>query len=95
MNAAASLQHMPGIYIPAAGVLGLIVGSFLNVVIHRLPVMLERQWRRQCRSLIAEGEPNPFADGAQERRFDLVSPPSRCPHCGHPVGALENIPVIS
>ncbi len=69
-------------------VLGLAVGSFLNVVIHRLPKMMEREWQEQCAELRGE------AKAAQEP-FDLVRPRSRCPACGHPIGALENIPLLS
>lgn len=60
------------------------VGSFLNVVIHRLPIMLEREWR-------AEYAP----EHAPKDRFDLVLPRSRCPHCGHGITAFENVPIIS
>lgn len=86
-----TLKDMPAVYLAGAGVLGLVVGSFLNVVIHRLPLMMERQWRRQCREFLDEAP----ADHAPEARLDLISPPSQCPHCGHPIGAAENIPVIS
>lgn len=73
----------------AAGLLGLIVGSFLNVVIYRLPIMMERAWRQQCRELLEAPEME------EEGRFNLVVPRSRCPSCGHLIGALENIPVLS
>ena len=71
-----------------AGVLGLLVGSFLNVVIHRLPQMLERQWAAECAEL--SGQPVPEQD-----RLNLVVPRSRCPHCGHVIRWYENIPVLS
>jgi len=67
---------------------GLIVGSFLNVVIYRLPVMMQRSWENQCQELL-ELEQTP------QESFNLITPGSRCPHCGHRIGALENIPVIS
>lgn len=70
------------------GVLGLVVGSFLNVVIHRLPIMLERRWRAQCQELT--GHP---AEAAEP--YNLVVPRSRCPRCGHRISALENIPLLS
>lgn len=82
------LEAHPAFLIGLAGVLGLVAGSFLNVVILRLPVMMERAWRRQCAEL-AGAEP-----GAPER-FDLAWPPSRCPGCGRPVRAVENIPILS
>ncbi|HEV2111763.1 MAG TPA: prepilin peptidase [Gammaproteobacteria bacterium] len=67
--------------------LGLLVGSFLNVVIHRLPIMLEREWQAEYVRL--GGEPPPT------EKYNLVVPRSRCPHCGHPITALENIPLLS
>ena len=71
-----------------AGVLGLLVGSFLNVVIHRLPRMMEREWAADCAEF--SGQPAPEQD-----RFDLLVPRSRCPHCGHAIRWYENIPVLS
>lgn len=86
----------PIVAVPVVIVVGLIIGSFLNVVIARLPVMLERQWRSECRELLAE---DAAAGGthppAEDERFDLISPRSRCPHCSQPVRALDNVPVIS
>jgi leader peptidase (prepilin peptidase)/N-methyltransferase len=73
----------------AGSLLGLLIGSFLNVVILRLPVMLERQWRAQC------AEPGDSDTVAEEPAFNLVTPGSRCPNCGTEIGAFENIPVIS
>lgn len=70
-------------------VLGLIVGSFLNVVIHRLPVMMQRDWRAQCLAL--EGREPPQAPA----RYDLVVPRSRCPACEAQIRAVDNIPVLS
>src|SRR5687767_5317234 len=69
--------------------LGLVAGSFLNVVIHRLPRMMERQWRVECAELT--GTPAPAA----EAPYNLVVPRSACPHCGHGITALENIPIAS
>ena len=71
-----------------AGLLGLCIGSFLNVVIHRLPIMMERDWRAQCAEL--QGLP-----ATEEAPLTLSRPRSRCPHCGHGITALENIPLIS
>lgn len=70
------------------GVFGLIVGSFLNVVIYRLPRMMERQWAMECAEM--SGQPI-----AEQERFNLLVPRSRCQACGHPVRWHENIPVIS
>ena len=72
----------------AAAVIGLCIGSFLNVVIHRVPRMLEQGWRAQCAELA--GEPAP-----ESPRYNLIVPRSQCPQCGHRIGALENIPVLS
>lgn len=69
-------------------VFGLIMGSFLNVVIHRLPKMMERDWQAQCAEM--RGEPLP-----ETKAFNLMGPGSRCPGCEHPITALENIPVLS
>ena len=86
----AVMLHYPLVLPLAAGLLGLIVGSFLNVVILRLPVMLERKWRRQCAEMVSAP-----LESKETERFDLLLPRSRCPHCGHQIKALENIPVIS
>ena len=72
----------------ACGVIGLLVGSFLNVVIYRLPKMMERDWQYQCAELRGEALPS-------HEPLSLAKPRSRCPECGHPITALENIPVIS
>lgn len=82
------LQNSPPIFALCAGIFGLIVGSFLNVVIHRLPKMMERDWRTQCAELNGQAaEPAP--------RYNLLVPRSACPHCGHAITAAENIPVLS
>jgi leader peptidase (prepilin peptidase)/N-methyltransferase len=69
-------------------VLGLCIGSFLNVVIYRLPVIMERQWHNESANL--HQQPPKYTD-----KFNLATPASRCPHCGHKIRAWENIPVIS
>lgn len=74
-----------------AGVLGLLIGSFLNVVIHRIPIMLENGFRHECACLDLADD----ADIPAPAAFNLVTPRSTCPHCGHQVRAWENIPVIS
>ena len=82
------LQSTPSVFIVLCGIIGLMAGSFLNVVIHRLPKMLAREWQQQCAELNGkEVESAP--------RYNLLVPRSACPHCGHPISALENIPVIS
>ncbi len=72
---------------------GLLIGSFLNVVIYRLPVMMEREWQGQCRELLGVSEDGKHA--APPPVFNLITPRSRCPHCERPVAALENIPLLS
>ena len=69
----------------------LVIGSFLNVVIYRLPIMMERDWRAQCEEITK----NPPEYELPEGRFDLVAPRSRCPSCGNAIKAWQNIPVIS
>lgn len=78
----------PGGQLVLAAAFGLLVGSFLNVVIHRLPRMLEREWDVQCAEL--RGEPLPSV-----APYSIVRPRSQCPHCSRPVQALENIPILS
>lgn len=80
----------PLTFITIVFLLSLLIGSFLNVVIYRLPIMMEREWRAQCREL-AESP----AAGVTDDTFNIVRPRSRCPACGHPIPPLENIPVLS
>ena len=75
-------------WVAVAATLGLLVGSFLNVVIHRLPRMMEREWQAQCAALRGEEIP-------ETPRYDLVVPRSACPACGHGIVWYENIPVLS
>jgi len=89
MNAALPvLAALPEPAIVAIGaVFGLLMGSFLNVVIHRLPRMMEADWQQQAAEL--RGEPAPPAE-----RYNLVTPRSRCPHCGNPIAPWHNVPVL-
>lgn len=80
----------PAIFITFCGLLGLIVGSFLNVAIHRLPIMMEIEWLSQCAELRGERMPT-----IESESLSLARPRSRCPRCGHPISALENIPILS
>jgi leader peptidase (prepilin peptidase)/N-methyltransferase len=91
-----TLQAFPAAFIASCLVLGLLVGSFLNVVIYRLPIMLDREWRAQCAELAGTAkaaEPQPAAPALE--RFNLLVPPSACPSCRTPIKALHNIPVAS
>ena len=85
------LEAHPVGFVAVTGLFGLLVGSFLNVVILRLPVMLERTWKRECQEWLANGNET----DAETEPFNLVVPRSKCPKCGHKITALENIPVIS
>jgi leader peptidase (prepilin peptidase)/N-methyltransferase len=84
------LQQHPWLLYFATLLVGLIVGSFLNVLIYRLPRIMERKWRGECAEVLGHAEEN----GSMER-FDLVRPGSRCPHCGHKIRIWENIPLLS
>jgi leader peptidase (prepilin peptidase)/N-methyltransferase len=87
------LQTVPAAFIGACLFLGLMVGSFLNVVIHRLPKMMELGWQQQCAELsqsdagVDEAPPSPA--------YNLIVPRSACPHCNHAISAWENIPILS
>lgn len=86
------LQASPTFFISACSVVGLIAGSFLNVVIHRLPQMLEREWQQQCAELHGE---TPAPSSPPPTAYNIITPRSSCPHCGYRISALENIPLIS
>lgn len=82
------LRSQPGTFVVLSIILGLMIGSFLNVVIHRLPKMMEREWHNNCLELQGKEVP-------EQLKYTLVSPRSACPKCGHQISALENIPIIS
>jgi leader peptidase (prepilin peptidase)/N-methyltransferase len=93
---------VPLLFAGCVFVLSLLVGSFLNVVIHRLPIMLDREWKAQAREMLEEGEePSPApsatspARGRGEERYNLLVPRSRCPSCNAEIKAHQNIPVVS
>lgn len=88
MNAWTVIVEHPPFFHTLAAVLGLLVGSFLNVLAYRLPIMLERQWQREAQEVL--GLPQ-----AEHERFDLCLPASRCPHCQRQIRAWENIPLLS
>ena len=80
----------PAVLAGIALLFGLLVGSFLNVVVHRLPIMMRREWRAQCAEEM--GQP---AAAFPEGPFNLVAPRSRCPKCSRPIRAIENVPLFS
>ncbi|PPD56874.1 MAG: prepilin peptidase [Methylotenera sp.] len=82
------MRSEPTVFITVSVIFGLLVGSFLNVVIHRLPKMMEREWHANCLEL--QGK-----EMLEQTKYTIVTPRSACPKCGHLIGALENIPVIS
>jgi leader peptidase (prepilin peptidase)/N-methyltransferase len=89
------LAASPALFLGTCLVLGLAVGSFLNVVIYRLPVMLDREWRAQCAEL-TDRDPHAMTVAAGPREhFNLVVPRSACPSCKAPITALQNIPLVS
>ncbi|HKE94993.1 MAG TPA: A24 family peptidase [Povalibacter sp.] len=98
-----TMTSSPALWVGLVCLFGLMVGSFLNVVIHRLPIMLNRDWRAQAQELLSE---QPAADGKPDgirlsnpqpaaEPYNLVEPRSACPKCRAPITALQNIPVIS
>lgn len=92
-----ALQAYPLLGLACTLVLGLLVGSFLNVVIYRLPKMMERDWQQQCREFLTnDGDIATLpANDSNQEPFNLMVPASRCPHCGHKIKPWENIPVVS
>jgi leader peptidase (prepilin peptidase)/N-methyltransferase len=82
--------QVPWFFVVSVFCVSLLVGSFLNVVIYRLPIMMEREWRAQCEDISAM----PSGDVAEEH-FNLMTPRSRCPSCGAMITAWQNIPVLS
>ncbi len=90
-----TFQSMPLLFALMAAILGLLVGSFLNVVIHRLPKMMEKEWRAQCAELALSTDPAPIQVTNEKSAYNLVVPRSACPGCGHQITAIENIPIVS
>ena len=88
VNLLETLQSAPTLFISIAAVIGLLVGSFVNVVVYRLPKMLERDWRAQAREVLG------LAD-VSEATFNLLLPNSTCTNCSHEIKPWENIPVVS
>jgi leader peptidase (prepilin peptidase)/N-methyltransferase len=92
---------MPWLFAACVFLMSLLVGSFLNVVIYRLPIMLDREWKTQARDLLEEQVPSlqpaptDRGRGDAEERYNLLVPRSRCPHCDAEIKAHQNIPLMS
>ena len=89
-----TFRALPVFYVGTALIFGLMVGSFLNVVVHRLPKMMEADWRQQCLEFLHPEEVEKEAV-KPKAEYSLVVPRSACPTCGHKITALENIPILS
>lgn len=85
-----TIANYPYLYLSCVAIVGLCVGSFLNVIIYRVPIILERGWQREARSLLELED-----ETSTPETFNLAYPNSRCPNCGHAIKPYENIPVIS
>jgi leader peptidase (prepilin peptidase)/N-methyltransferase len=83
-----ALQYSTGYWLLTTTLLGLVVGSFLNVVIYRVPIMMRREWESQCAEMSG-------GEAVTTPAFNLFTPNSRCPKCGHAIRAWENIPIVS
>src|SRR5947209_8526053 len=88
MSLVQAFEAFPAFFVTSVILLSLAIGSFLNVVIHRLPKMLERQWRDELTELNGQ-------EVALAPRYNLMVPRSACPACAHPIAALENVPLVS
>jgi leader peptidase (prepilin peptidase)/N-methyltransferase len=86
------LSTTPLLFSALAGIIGLLIGSFLNVVIYRLPIMMQRGWRKECLEYL---QISSEADQAEETPFNLIIPLSHCPGCNTPIKPYQNIPVFS
>ena len=95
MDYAQALADMPVLLFGGTAALGLVIGSFLNVVILRLPRMMEREWRQECAELLADPPGPNDSDTDPSERLSLSTPGSSCPNCGHRIRPWENIPVLS
>jgi len=89
------LLNEPAWLLSLGGILGLLVGSFLNVVIYRLPIMMQAAWHDDCEAFLAEGKESAEHSAETRKRFDLIKPDSHCPKCDSAIRAWQNIPVLS
>ena len=89
------LESSPAFFLSVVTILSLLVGSFLNVVIYRLPLMMKREWQCDCRELLEDELDNKRVKKLQPATFNLIKPDSHCPECNAPVKPWQNIPVVS
>jgi len=92
MDTATIFATTPALFITAVVLLSLLIGSFLNVVIHRLPIMLDRDWRAQSAELLKTPS---LSENIPSGRYNIVVPRSGCPYCGAQINAWQNIPFLS
>jgi leader peptidase (prepilin peptidase)/N-methyltransferase len=78
-------------FLSFVGFFSLIIGSFLNAAIYRIPIMLQKEWREECEAMFGGDEEQHIS----KEKFNLFVPRSQCPHCGHMITAIENVPVLS
>jgi leader peptidase (prepilin peptidase)/N-methyltransferase len=91
------LQQNTIFFLIFTGIFSLIIGSFLNAAIYRIPKMMQREWHEECTELLRDKalEPQKIEHQKKKEKFNLMTPRSTCPHCGHMITAFENIPVLS
>ncbi len=88
------LQQNTTLFLIFTGIFSLIIGSFLNAAIYRIPVIMKKEWHQECTEFL-QGEESGQKESKKEEKFNLMTPRSTCPNCGHMITALENIPVLS
>ena len=89
------LSYYPSVTITGAVIIGLLVGSFLNVVIYRYPIMMENDWKEECRIILEIEDTQTAEQQSDNKRFNLAYPNSHCPHCNTAIKPWHNIPVLS
>jgi len=92
MSVAMFFDIFPWMFLLSMALVGLMVGSFLNVIIYRLPIMMENDWKAQCRIILDLSEPQ---EEVHKKPYNLIVPRSQCPSCNNPVAAKDNIPILS